>query len=322
MENINNPLISIVIPSYNQGRYIEQTICSIINQSYKRVEIIVIDAGSKDETVEVIKKYQEHIAYWVSEPDRGQSHAINKGLAKCTGQIFNWINSDDYLDPGALKVIADFFIANNNAQVVCGFTRCFFDEDNATSHEYRMGIKQTVAETIAKVEMNQPGSFYLTQIVKDLGGVNESLRYVFDDELWFRFLCKYGKDNILISNAIIAQFRLHGSSKSVGEGFDLFEKEITALQIDILKSLEAPIWLLDLMQKREPSLKYISAGKWNVQMLEKDKFIAAFAVQFINTLCLNGNKQAAKAAMKLAIQNGYFTWNRMMTSLRFKLMFA
>ena len=316
------PLISIVIPSFNQGKYIEQTIVSIIEQSYKKVEIIIIDAASTDETVAVIKKYEQYISYWVSEPDRGQSHAINKGLEKCNGEVFNWINSDDYLEPGALQNIATLFGENNDVQVVCGFTRCFFDEDNSTSHEYRMGVKPTVAETISLVEMNQPGSFYRTNIVKEFGGVNESLRYVFDDELWFRFLCKYGIENIYLTDKRFAHFRLHGSSKSVGEGFTLFGKEINALYIDILTNAQAPIWLLDCMKETEPSAKYISAGKWEISKLEKQKFIAAFAVKYINSIYIKGDKKNAKEAMQLAITNGFFTWNRMMTSLRIKLLFA
>ena len=316
------PLISIVIPSFNQGKYIEQTIISIIEQSYKKVEIIIIDAASTDETVAVIKKYEQYISYWVSEPDRGQSHAINKGLEKCNGEVFNWINSDDYLEPGALQNIATLFGENNDVQVVCGFTRCFFDEDNTTSHEYRMGVKPTVAETISLVEMNQPGSFYRTNIVKEFGGVNESLRYVFDDELWFRFLCKYGIENIYLTDKRFAHFRLHGSSKSVGEGFTLFGKEINALYIDILTNAQAPIWLLDCMKETEPSAKYISAGKWEISKLEKQKFIAAFAVKYINSIYIKGYKKNAKEAMQLAITNGFFTWNRMMTSLRIKLLFA
>ena len=316
------PLISIVIPSFNQGKYIEQTIVSIIEQSYKKVEIIIIDAASTDETVAVIKKYEQYISYWVSEADRGQSHAINKGLEKCTGEVFNWINSDDYLEPGALQNIATLFGENNDVQVVCGFTRCFFDEDNTTSHEYRMGVKPTVAETISLVEMNQPGSFYRTNIVKEFGGVNESLRYVFDDELWFRFLCKYGIENIHLTDKRFAHFRLHGSSKSVGEGFTLFGKEINALYIDILTNAQAPIWLLDSMKETEPSAKYISAGKWEISKLEKQKFIAAFAVKYINSIYIKGDKKNAKEAMQLAITNGFFTWNRMMTSLRIKLLFA
>ncbi len=294
---------------------------SIIKQSYKNVEIIIIDAASTDETIEVIKRYEQHITYWVSEPDRGQSHAINKGLEKCTGEIFNWINSDDYLEPDALHNIANAFVNNKNVQIVCGYTRCFFDDNNTTSHEYRMGIKSTVAETIYKIEMNQPGSFYRTNIVKEIGGVNESLRYIFDVELWSRFLSKYGLKNIFLSDARIAHFRLHGSSKSVGEGFDLFGKEINALNIDILENADAPSWLLNCMQETKPSTKYISAGKWDILKLEKQKFIAAFAVKYINSLYIKGDKMNAKKAMELAVNNGFFKWSRIMTSLRLKLLF-
>jgi glycosyltransferase involved in cell wall biosynthesis len=317
-----SPKISIVIPSFNQGKYIEQTITSITEQNYKNIEIIIIDAGSKDETVDVIKKYESYIAYWVSEADNGQAHAINKGLVKSTGDIFNWINSDDFLEPNTLQVIADTFVNNPHINVVCGYTRCFFDENDATSHEYRMGIKKTVADTMVNVEMNQPGTFYKTNIVKELGGVNESLRYVFDDELWFRYLCKYGFANIILADVRFAQFRLHGSSKSVGEGFGLFNKEIITLHIDILKSIAAPKWLLHVMQENELQTSYLTKQKWEMNFLEKEKYIAAFAVKYINTLYISGDKKNAKEAMRLAIDNGYFNWNRMMTSLRLKLLFV
>ena len=101
------PLISIVIPSFNQGKYIEQTIVSVIKQPYKNVEIIIIDAASTHETVSVIKKYEQHIAYWVSEPGRGQSHLINKALGKASAEIFNWIICDYTLQPGASEEVED-----------------------------------------------------------------------------------------------------------------------------------------------------------------------------------------------------------------------
>jgi glycosyltransferase involved in cell wall biosynthesis len=318
-----NPKISIVIPSFNQGKYIEQTICSIIEQGYRNVELIVIDAGSSDETVAIIRKYESYIAYWVSEPDCGQSHAINKGLGKCTGEIFNWINSDDFLEPNSLEKIADVFVNSPKVNVVCGYTRCFFDEDDTTSHEYRMGVNQTVASTLINVEMNQPGTFYRTDIVRVLGGVNESLRYVFDDELWFRYLCKYGLKNIVLSNVRFAQFRLHGSSKSVGEGFDFFNKEIATLHFDILKSIAAPSWLLKVMQENEAqAASYLSQQRWDVGCLERELYVAAFAAKYINTLYINGDKRNAKEAMQLVIENGYFKWNKIMTSLRLKLLFV
>ncbi len=316
----NNPLISIIIPSYNQGKYIEQTILSILDQDYKNIELIIIDGGSKDETVSIIKKYEKQIAYWVSESDRGQAHAINKGLEKATGDIFNWLNSDDHYEPGALKAVANAFTQNKNAELVCGYTRCYWEADGSTSHTYRMGIKDTVAQTLKPVEMNQPGSFYKTEIVKKIGGVNESLRYVFDSEFWCRYTCKYGTQNVVKIDNLLAQFRLHEASKSIGEGFDGFNEELAILYYDILKNCKVPDWLLEKMQKENK--KYKSRGAWDLQALEQEKFVASFASTFVNCLYTEGNRAAAKDAMERTIEEGFFRWTRMMTSLRLKLMFA
>src|SRR4051812_42913167 len=125
------PKISIVTPSFNQGQYIEQTILSIINQGYPNLEYIIIDGGSTDNTFDIIKKYEKHITYWVSEADDGQSNALNKGLAKCTGDIFNWINSDDYLEQGTLFLIADIFNQDPATSLICGFGSIFNSPDNS-----------------------------------------------------------------------------------------------------------------------------------------------------------------------------------------------
>src|SRR6056297_3391010 len=109
------PKISIVTPSFNQGKFLEKTIKSVIDQNYPHLEYIIIDGGSTDSSLNIIKKYEKHLDYWISEPDRGQSHAINKGLNYCSGQIFNWINSDDYLEPGALFKVAEAWNQEPNA---------------------------------------------------------------------------------------------------------------------------------------------------------------------------------------------------------------
>jgi len=103
------PLISVVIPSYNQGRFLEETIRSTVDQVYPNREIIVIDGGSSDESVPIIQRYAVHFRSWVSERDRGQSHAINKGFALAVGDVFAWLNSDDTYLPGALQAVAEVF---------------------------------------------------------------------------------------------------------------------------------------------------------------------------------------------------------------------
>ena len=103
------PAISVITPSFNQGRFIEETIVSGLDQGYPNLEYLIVDGGSRDGTVDTIRKYERHLAYWVSEPDRGQSHAINKGFQRATGEIVTWLNSDDLLMPGSLSRIAGLF---------------------------------------------------------------------------------------------------------------------------------------------------------------------------------------------------------------------
>jgi glycosyltransferase involved in cell wall biosynthesis len=118
--NGNLPRITIVTPSYNQGRFLEETINSVLNQDYSDLEYIIIDGGSKDNSINIINKYKKYLTYWVSERDTGQSHAINKGLCRATGELFSWLNSDDLLFPGSLKRLASFFINNSHVDVIIG----------------------------------------------------------------------------------------------------------------------------------------------------------------------------------------------------------
>src|SRR5258708_1539817 len=121
------PKLSIVTPSYNQGQFLEETILSVLDQKYANLEYIIIDGGSTDESVEIIRRYAKHLAFWVSEKDRGQVHAINKGIAKTTGDIFGFINSDDVYLPGAFNTVVDHFENNPATEWVCGDTVMFGD---------------------------------------------------------------------------------------------------------------------------------------------------------------------------------------------------
>ncbi len=304
------PKITIITPSYNQGQYLEQTILSILSQGYENLEYIIIDGGSTDNSVDIIKKYEDKLSYWVSEKDSGQSDAIEKGLSKATGDIFNWINSDDYLEPNSLITIAKSFLQNPTKKIICGYTHCFYDEDGSESHTYRMGIKKTVVETIMNVEMNQPGSFYNLNTIKELGGLNETLNYVFDGELWFRFLCKHGLGAVGFSDALIAHFRLHKTSKSVGDGFFEFYKEFLNIHLFIAKQNNLPPLFINYLTDEQYINRYIP-GIWDFKMLEKEKLYNFFADKYKYLLYKDKAYADAKAGLKHSLKNSLFTnWKR------------
>jgi glycosyltransferase involved in cell wall biosynthesis len=217
------PKITIITPSYNQGKYIEQTITSILDQDYPNLEYIIIDGGSTDETVDIIKKYADKITYWVSEPDDGQAHAINKGLEKASGDLVNWINSDDYLEPGALHYIGTLY-NKTHFNILFTHTRCFYEKSNDQFINY-FEIKKNLGETIVFHSINQPGTFIKTKCLTELAGINEALNFSFDLELYMRYFLKYGLNNSISDTYITTSFRLHSKSKTVKEQIKFTEEE-------------------------------------------------------------------------------------------------
>ncbi len=161
--------ISLITPSYNQAIYLEQTIQSVISQHYPNLEHIVIDGGSTDGSVEIIKKYEKHLTYWVSEPDKGQSNAINKGLQKATGSIINWLNSDDYLETGALHFVADAF-RDPSVNVVCGKSRLFTGDGQTIQFSDGTAIYAgNLAKTIGWARIDQPATFFRCGAIEKMG---------------------------------------------------------------------------------------------------------------------------------------------------------
>ncbi|WP_084031852.1 glycosyltransferase [Desulfonatronum lacustre] len=205
--DISYPRISIVTPSFNQGDYIEKSILSIIDQGYPNLEYIIIDGGSTDNTVEIIKKYEKHLTYWVTEPDRGQSHAINKGLAHCTGDIFNWLNSDDYLLSEALFAIADSYKKNRYAAAWIGSCKRVDENGNTLAYIFPNGLfREHIGLNWNGRVFYQPACFLNLKLVKNVCGLNEQKKYCMDYDLYMRLFhenAKIEKVDKILSCAIL-----------------------------------------------------------------------------------------------------------------------
>lgn len=205
------PKISIVTPSYNQADYLEETILSVINQNYPNLEYIIIDGGSTDGSISIIQKYAYALKYWVSEPDHGQVDAINKGIKYCTGEIFNWINSDDYLEPNALFAVA----ANwQKGYCVCGKVRNFFQNsvEDGGVHPNRI---ESLAEFIAlKSKYHQPGFWFDLSLLQKVIPIQLKSHYYFDKILMIDFLHTNPLKIITIKDVLV-NFRVHDNSKTV-----------------------------------------------------------------------------------------------------------
>jgi len=204
------PKISIITPSFNQGQFIEETIQSVLNQDYPNLEYIVIDGGSSDNTVEIIRKYSDFITYWISEKDHGQSDAINKGFRISTGEIVAWLNSDDYYCPGTIKKVIDFFKGNPDVAVVYGDFQIFYEKYPSRNRIVRPG-KFNFKKLIKSDFIGQPAAFIRRDALFDVGLLDETLHNSLDYDLFLKLGLKYRFDYI---PEILAVFRWHEASKS------------------------------------------------------------------------------------------------------------
>lgn len=213
------PKVSIVTPSYNQGEFIEETIRSILLQGYPNLEYIIIDGGSSDGSLDIIKKYKQWLAYWVSEPDRGQAHAINKGFTIATSSLIGWINSDDLLLPGSLHLFAVAHRKHPDSILTGDVDHGTATEKGwSTKHISRskgLEFRNSVEFWNERMTCTQPGTLFPTALLHQVGFLDETLRFAFDYDLMCRVLMNAPVQYL---GTTVARFRLHAKSKTVSEG--------------------------------------------------------------------------------------------------------
>lgn len=243
------PKISIITPSYNQGHFIKETIDSVLNQNYPNLEYIVMDGGSTDSTVSILKSYGKKII-WSSKKDSGQTNAINTGIKKSTGEIVAYLNSDDVFLPNTLHTVAEYFMNNSDAQWLTGDYFIIDEKGNKIQSliaSYKKVLRSFPNKTTLSIAnfIIQPSTFWRRSLMKKVGFFNESLHYCMDFEYWMRIIQKHPLH--ILSNHF-SLFRIHGNSK----GGSLYKKQFLEEHAIVVKY--TPNILLRIIHKLHATL--------------------------------------------------------------------
>jgi glycosyltransferase involved in cell wall biosynthesis len=238
-DNEKLPKISVITPSYNQGIYIEETIRSVLLQDYPNLEYIIIDGGSTDETPDIIKKYEPWLAHWESVPDRGQSHAINKGIEKATGDWIAWLNTDDIYLKNALFKISSKIIQSPEPIFWIVGTTIFTDSGLYEIGQFKPSLYTAPSRDIkfhpmdwtdfvctkrSGIALPQPSSFWRRSAVIQAGGIDESLRYAMDHELYGRLAYQGFRPSL--TEQALACFRTHSEQKTTNFPIAFWKEEL------------------------------------------------------------------------------------------------
>lgn len=205
---VDMPFVSVVTPSYNSAKFILEAIESVRQQNYPSIEHIIMDGASTDGTQEILRQYPDLI--WVSEPDRGQSHALNKNFRRAQGEIIGWLNADDSYNPEAVRVVVNFFQQHPDVDVV--YSDCQFIDENGNKIRHSKSQLFDLESFLLNNYIKQPTVFMRKRVLDTVGGVDENLHYVMDKELWLRVGTKFQMR--YLPEKSLANFRLCAGTKS------------------------------------------------------------------------------------------------------------
>jgi glycosyltransferase involved in cell wall biosynthesis len=224
---IKLPKISIITPSFNQGPFIERTILSVLGQEYPSLEYIVMDGGSLDGTIEILRKYEGRLK-WISQKDEGQADAINKGLRMATGDVIAYLNSDDVYQPGTLKKVADHFLAYPETLWLTGQCRIIDEQDREirqpiTAYKNFLLRHYSYSLLLVTNPISQPATFWRRQVMDELGVFDKNEHFVMDYDYWLRIGKKYPPT---ILDDCLASFRVYTTSKTSSSYLRSFREEL------------------------------------------------------------------------------------------------
>ena len=273
--------ISVIIPSFNQGKFLEETILSILSQDYPLLELFIIDGGSTDNSAEIIKKYETKISGWVSEKDNGQSDAINKGFKICSGDIVSWLGSDDLYTAGTLHKVNELFSSlPQSVGVIHGNSEIFNSEE--TIRIDKGYLDWTLERQMAGMTFPQPSSFIRRTALLKSGTLNTSLHYGMDYDLFSRLvmLCDFQYTDILFS-----RYRLHDESKStksiakfIEEWIIIFNSIADGLKITrIISALEKN----NLKTKRDDTIFHFFGELKSIRAFDQERLLYNFLVNVV-----------------------------------------
>ena len=267
------PLVTIVTPSFQQGEYLEETILSVLNQDYPNIEYIIIDGGSKDSSLDIIRKYENRLAYWVSEPDLGQADAVNKGWQHANGEFLGWLNSDDLLCPGAITASVSYLVNHTEVGFIYGDLIHIDSKSNELS---RIEVSDLNVETLIRKAawISQPGNLFRRSIVDKIGKLDISLHFQLDLDYWIRVGLV---SNFKHMHKVLAKFRVHELSKTSSKSY-LAAQDILVIYNKIFSRQDLPYLIKKNQNESWANAHFYSSRAWmgnfNTEMAIKEAIIA------------------------------------------------